>query len=139
LLRAAALARRGLGAGHASYVRALSDLAQFYASRGKDALAARLLRLSLVVGARVLGPDHPDLAAHLGRLAFMCDSQAEALYRQSLVRLTKALGHDHPGLAPALEDYALLLREVRRDAEAAALEARAEALRGRAAPAHRHA
>ena len=41
----------------------------------------------------------------------------------------KALGPEHPGVARSLENYAALLRETRRSAEADKLEARAKVIR----------
>jgi hypothetical protein len=43
----------------------------------------------------------------------------------------KALGPDHPDVAVTLEGDALLLRKTDREAEAAAMQARAQAIRAR--------
>ena len=42
-----------------------------------------------------------------------------------------ALGPDHPDVAETRENYAALLRETGRDAEAARMEARAKAIRAK--------
>ncbi len=60
-------------------------------------------------------------------------ADAEPLYKRTLAILEKALGPEHPNVATGLENYADLLRKTGRDAEAAKMELRAEAIR------HKHA
>jgi tetratricopeptide (TPR) repeat protein len=55
--------------------------------------------------------------------------EAEPLYRRSLAILEKALGPKHPSVATNLENYAAMLRETGRTAEADKMEARAKAIR----------
>ena len=57
--------------------------------------------------------------------------KAEPLYQRALVILVSALGPEHPEVAKVFENYALLLRETGRDAEAAKMEARAKAIRAK--------
>ena len=45
--------------------------------------------------------------------------------------MEKALGPEHPDVVMLLEDYADLLREMKRDAEAEKMEARAKAIRAK--------
>jgi tetratricopeptide (TPR) repeat protein len=56
-------------------------------------------------------------------------AKAEPLYRRTLAILQKALGPEHPSVATVLENYAILLRETDRNAEADKLKARARAIR----------
>lgn len=56
-------------------------------------------------------------------------NQAMRLYRRALVLGDLALGPLHLKVAETLEEYAIVLRAAQRDAEAAALEARARAIR----------
>ena len=58
----------------------------------------------------------------------------DAFYRPDIVtRVLEALDRDHPNVALRLENYAALLREVGREAEAEEMEACAQAIRvGRA-------
>ena len=75
-----------------------------------------------------------DLAATFSNLASYYrkqgrNSEAESLYKRLLAIWEKVLGPRHPHVAKSLEKYASLLRESRRDAEAAKLEARAKAIR----------
>jgi hypothetical protein len=60
---------------------------------------------------------------------------AEALLGRALGIEEKALGEDSPELITTLENYAIVLRELRRHEEAAALESRADMLRSRLYPA----
>ena len=56
-------------------------------------------------------------------------AQAEPLFQRALVISEKALGPEHPDVAKVLENYAGLLREMKRSAGAGELEARAQAIR----------
>jgi hypothetical protein len=134
-----------------SHLRAVTDVAQ----QREDARAASLcgilgdyLRMigdyaaaqpysqrALALRERVLGPDHPEVAASLNNLAALYDSQGcygdtEPLYQRALTIWEKALGPAHPHVAAGLENYAALLRQTNREAEAATMEARAAAIRG---------
>jgi len=55
------------------------------------------------------------------------------LLKRSLAIREKAFGPDHPDVAVSLENYAGLLSETGRGAEAAKMEARAKAIRARRA------
>ena len=59
------------------------------------------------------------------------NSEVESLYKRLLAIWEKVLGPRHPHVAESLEKYASLLRESRRDTEAAKVEARAKAIRTR--------
>ncbi len=52
-------------------------------------------------------------------------------YKRALAIWEKALGPEHPDLATSLENYAALLRETGRNADASATEARAKAIRAK--------
>ena len=56
-------------------------------------------------------------------------AQAEPLVQRALAIWEKTLGPEHPTVATVLENYALLLREMKRGAAARELEARAQAIR----------
>ena len=58
-------------------------------------------------------------------------AEAEPLYKRALAVREKALGPDHPDVANSLENYAALLRETGRGAEANKMEARAEAMQAK--------
>ena len=55
----------------------------------------------------------------------------EPLYKRALAIREKALGPEHPDVAQSLENYAALLRDTGRGAEAVELEARATAIRAK--------
>jgi tetratricopeptide (TPR) repeat protein len=94
-------------------------------ARGLLAESARLWRAgkydaALVPGAgaleareRVLGPEHPSVAAALNNLAIVYYSKeeldkAESLYQRTLKIREKALGPDHPGVSELLTNMAAL-------------------------------
>ena len=56
-------------------------------------------------------------------------TQPEALYQRALAISEKALGPEHANVATVLENYARLLRAMKRGAAARELEARAQAIR----------
>jgi tetratricopeptide (TPR) repeat protein len=60
-------------------------------------------------------------------------AEAEPLYNRTLKILEKTLGENHPYFAIALNNYAVLLRKLNRDAEAKEVESRAEAIQVRIA------
>ena len=75
-------------------------------------------------------------ATTLNNLAYSYDAQrryteAEPLYRRALEIRRKTLDPWHPKLAESLENYAALLRDTGRSAEAAKMEARAKAIRAK--------
>ena len=91
----------------------------------------------LLIGEKVLGPEHPQVAAGIVDLASLYRAQsrfaqAEPLYQWALTLQRKALGPDHPEVADSLDEYALLLKQTNRDAEAADLQAQAKAIRAKA-------
>lgn len=90
---------------------------------------------------RALGPDHPNVATSLTRLADGYASQgreaeAEPLYQRALAIQEKGLGPDHPEVAVTLDGYTALLRRAHRDREPVELEARAKAIRAKAESDH---
>ena len=58
-------------------------------------------------------------------------TEAEPLYQRALAIWEKALGPEHPNVATSLENYAALLRNMNREAEAVQMEAHAKAIRGK--------
>jgi tetratricopeptide (TPR) repeat protein len=68
---------------------------------------------SLMIWEKVLGSEHPDVAASLNNLALLYYSQgkyeqAEPLYTRSLMIMEKVLGSEHPDVAQSLNNLALL-------------------------------
>ncbi len=98
-----------------------------------DAAAAHHGR-ALAIYREALGADHPRVTIAMESLAgvyLMAGRYAEAAlhYERLLDRVEAKLGAAHPDVARVLDSYAIALRNLDRDAEAAALEARASAIR----------
>jgi tetratricopeptide (TPR) repeat protein len=93
-----------------------------------------MYKRAMAIDLKVVGPNHADIGADLNCLAELYSAQgkyaqAEPLYKSSLSILEKAYGPKHPNIATVLNNYAAVLRKTNRAKEAAALEARAEAMR----------
>src|SRR6266540_4261598 len=70
---------------------------------------------ALEIRERLLGTEHPDVAASIDNLASIYTGnaeyvKAEPLYRRALAIREKALGKDHPQIALSLNNLALLYR-----------------------------
>ncbi len=103
--------------------------------KGRYAEADQYLTVALKQ-AEKFGEQDARLATSLNNLASLYQdqgkyTQAEPLYKRALARREKVLRLDHPDVATTLEIYAELLRMTNRDAEAANLEARAQAIRAK--------
>ena len=108
----------------------LSNLAFVAHSQGKYDQAAPFLRRALEIRERVLGPEHPDVGLALASLAetYLLQrkyAQAEPLYQRAVAIREKTPGN-YRGLATSLENYARLLDETNRTAEAVRMRARAK-------------
>ena len=87
-----------------------------------------LLKRSIAIGEKTLGPDHPDVAQRLNNLGALYQetgryAEAEPLLKRSLAILEKTLPLDHPHRMSGLKSYGCLLDQLGRHAEAAALRA----------------
>ena len=74
-----------------------------------------MIRRSLAIREKVLGPDHPDVARSLNNMADLYERQkryadAEPLYRRALAIRERAVGLDHPETATSTNNLAYLLR-----------------------------
>jgi tetratricopeptide (TPR) repeat protein len=99
-----------------------------------DYTKAQKLFAAAVADAESGGDSDARLARSLNNLAAAYAAQgdyakAEPLYRQALALLEKVRGPDHADVATCLENYAALLRQTNRPAEAEQLEQRARAIR----------
>ena len=82
---------------------------------GKYAEAIPLAQQALEIREKVLGPDHPKVAASINNLANLYQAigdyaKAELFFRRSLGIAEKALGPDHPSVATVLNNLAELYR-----------------------------
>ncbi|MCA9651114.1 MAG: serine/threonine protein kinase [Myxococcales bacterium] len=77
--------------------------------------AQESLEQALVLRERVLGPEHPRVAATLDHLGNVADaraaySEAQAHYRRALAIYERVLGPEHPDLAAVLHNLGVTLR-----------------------------
>ena len=93
----------------------LNNLGGLYHAQGKYAEAEPLLKRSLAMREKILGPVHPEVARSLNNLAGLYHAQgnyiaAEPLYKRALAIQEKALGPEHPNVATSLNNLAELYR-----------------------------
>jgi tetratricopeptide (TPR) repeat protein/CHAT domain-containing protein len=98
-------------------------LALLYSDQDRYAEAEPMLKRSLAITEKALGPNHLNVANALINLAELCEGQsrnieAEQLYKRALAIREKALGPDHLDVAVTLNNLGVLLREQGRYAEA---------------------
>ena len=111
----------------------LSIVASKYLSGGDYAAAEPLLKRSLAIRKKILGPDHPDVAKTMNNLATLRIAQrkydeAEPLLRGSLEINEKVLGRDHPDVATGVDNLAILYGAQGKYAQADSLFKRAIAI-----------
>jgi non-specific serine/threonine protein kinase/serine/threonine-protein kinase len=93
-----------------------TTLGKTYQALGLLAEAEPHLRQALEIHKRVLGPEHPDVAASLNDLASLLHdrgkrTEAEPLYREALRIRKKVLGPGHLDTSATLNDLGLLLKQ----------------------------
>lgn len=133
--RAIALAGRPGAPPSPDLARTLNGLALLYRAQGEYGRAEPLCRQALAIAERTHGAEHPGTAAPLSNLLTVYLAQgrlreADPLFQRSLALKERLLGPKHPALASSFSNYAAFLRKTRGEAEAAAWEARANAIRG---------
>jgi eukaryotic-like serine/threonine-protein kinase len=101
----------------------LDDLAKVYTRDQQWQLAKTTYERALEIDRRVLGDNHPRIAARLNNLALVAQNMgdlklAESLYRDGLKRDVMAYGENHPETAAAEGNFGLFLRRQGRLAEA---------------------
>lgn len=127
------LFEQSLSPDHPQVATVLSNLGALFRRQARYADAEPLYRRALEIHAKALGDSSPDVAADLHDLANLYlewkkYAQAEPLYQRVLALRQALFGKEHPVLITSCRDYAELLRALGRDAEAAALEAQAQAI-----------
>jgi tetratricopeptide (TPR) repeat protein len=133
--RALEIREREQGPDHADVAVILNNLGVLMATEGNVEGAQPVLERALAIRERALGGDDVLTAQSLCNLALLYSARgnadaAEPLYRRSVSILEKA-GSDRSrasDLERVLGNYAMLLRDNGRDAEAEQLEARARTL-----------
>lgn len=111
----------------------LRSLAQLYMSQKKDADAESLFQKRIEIAEKISSKEPEKLATmydDLATLYLLRDrySEAEPLYKRALALKQEAFGANSPEMAENLKYYAGLLRRIKRNDEAADLEARATAI-----------
>ena len=107
----------------------LTVLGEYLMGGGVNAEAEPLLRRAVAAREQALGPEHPDLAISLHKLANVFDNmgrpaEAEPLYRRVVAVREQAFEPDHPLVAEALGCLGLHLCQAGRRAEAETIIAR---------------
>jgi tetratricopeptide (TPR) repeat protein len=92
----------------------MGNLANMYSVAGRFAEAEQLLRQTLEIELRTLGPQHSDTLASLDVLGLTLKyekryAESEKIYRETLERRRRALGVEHPDLATTAYDFACVL------------------------------
>lgn len=131
--RALEIREREEGPNHPDVATTLNNLAGLEAAQGHYEAAQPLLERALHIRQTALG-ENALTAQSLNNLALLYAAQgngtaAEPLYQRALSILEKADRAPQGDLERVLDNYAALLHETGRDAEAEALEARTRALR----------
>ncbi len=134
--RALEIREREQGPNHPDVAMVLNNLAALEATRGDYDAAQPLLERALAIRQTALGEDDVLTAESLSNLALLHAAQgdaaaAEPLYRRALATLEKTGTNTTRAddLARVLDNYAALLHETGRGADAEALEARARVMR----------
>jgi tetratricopeptide (TPR) repeat protein len=131
--RSLEIRRETLGPEHPEVAEGLEGLGSLYAKQGKDDAAEPLLKQAVAVFEKAIGANHPRVAACLVKLAKVHCARGDHARAEPLGRRALGIFETTPGppvlLGKLLEDYAALLRDRDRSAEAAAIEARVRAVR----------
>jgi tetratricopeptide (TPR) repeat protein len=137
--QAIAIGEKHVGASTERLSWDIHELAELYRVQGRYGDAEPLYRQSMAMEERDRRPGRFSFASNARGLAEIYVARgeyekAEALYREALNADEKSFGPDHPDVAEDLEKYAAVLRRMKRDTEAAPLEARAKRIRGSRRP-----
>jgi len=106
-------------------------MAALYKAQGRYSEAALLYKRALEIREKAFGPDHPQVASSLNKLAEVSRVQgeyaeAESLYKRAGVILEKAFGQHHPRVAAVLKNMAECRKSLAKKDEAGKFEARAK-------------
>ena len=127
--RAVEVLEKTLGKEHADLASALNNLGLVHTAGGGLEQAEAVYRRALAIDEKTLGPNHPGVAADLNNLGLLYKKQgkladADAALKRSISIKEKVFEPHHPSMAGGLRTYIALLREMKREEEARALEAR---------------
>jgi len=113
--------------------KSLNNLAALYHLQAKYEMAEAMYDRCLDLKLALYGDDHLEVAVNLHNLAALSCAKlrwekAEILYTRALEIREKHLGKEHVELVPILKNYAIMLRKIKREEEAAAMEERKSAI-----------
>lgn len=133
-LKASVRMAQKYGPGDTRAASALTYLGALYLEQERYAEAEPVFEMALASLEAIVGRHNPAFAsgslflANLYRLQARYD-KAEPMFVYALKIFETSMGRDHPEVARCLEGQADLLRDMGRDAEAAALDERANLIR----------
>lgn len=136
IARSLRIHEQSLGSTHPYMAYSLSNLADNFFLRGNYEQAGPYYERALGIRIQNLGLEHPHTASayyNLAQLhmALQQYEKAESLFLKSLIIREQALGPDHAIVTSTLEQYAILLRQQKREREACEVEARIRATQSR--------
>lgn len=131
LLRALPIYEKAWGNNNLLTINTRTSLASVEFHLGNIESATNLYRQALSQGQAALGPNSLETARILNDLAYLSYHQGKlqescTFYEWALASTESAVGQKDPLLAACLKDYAQVLRGLGRNAEASAVESRAE-------------
>jgi tetratricopeptide (TPR) repeat protein len=124
---------QGTGGDEAIQASLLNVLGMLAHKRGQEEEAAAHLQQALSIRKRILGPEHPEVAAVINNIALVRQRQerhdeAQALYLEALRLTEQGLGPNHPALASCHYNLGLTMATAGKMAEALASFQRALAV-----------
>lgn len=133
-LRIIGIHEKTLGPNHPEIPCDLSSLGAMYLWKEQYDDAESTYKRALAIDEKIYRPNDFHIANHLSNLATVyCKqrkySQSESLYKQAMAMYEKDSGSRQLYLATSLREYAVLLRQINRDAEATKIDSRAEAIK----------
>ncbi|MBU6453374.1 MAG: tetratricopeptide repeat protein [Cyanobacteria bacterium REEB67] len=109
-------------------IMTLECLAEVIFRQGRFAQAEPVCKRVIMIYERKFGPDHPDVGVFTNNLGLIYHHQkkyfmAETEYQKALALQNRVLGQHHPQTINAMSNYARLLKETHRLAEARHMDA----------------
>jgi tetratricopeptide (TPR) repeat protein/transcriptional regulator with XRE-family HTH domain len=134
IARSLAIHEQSLGVDHPYIAYYQSNLADNFFFQGDYAQAESYYKKARDIRERHLGVEHPRTATTYLHLARLYEAQgryeeSESLYLKALTIRERALGSDNPAIPGLLEQYAILLRTMKKENQACELEERARKIR----------
>jgi len=131
--RAVAIYKKTIGEEHPYTATSLMNLAVLYREMDRYTQAELLFHQAIAIYEKTVGSEHPRMAQCLSELATLHvrqghNEQAEGYFQEALRIREFQLGQEHPETMATLVQYVNLLRNMKREKEAAVLEVRIKAV-----------